>query len=147
MMGLSEDFVDSILCCVQLYLNGEIDIDDENIRKVVDEDEYLLKDMVDVASRRYTIEEKKKFLCNGPGCQGDNVAKLACHILLPKVIAFNNQKLKENIKQILRLKRKINKLRKGEDYDKSGSDEDDDVDGEEEGEQSSNDEGNSDTDG
>ena len=108
MMGLSEDDMYRICNCIQLYLNGEIDIDDENIRKVVDEDEYLLKDMVDVASRRYTIEEKKKFLCNGPGCQGDNVAKLVCCHLLPKFIESIDDKMEENNKQILRLKRKIN---------------------------------------
>ena len=150
-MGLSEDDVYSILCCIKLYLNGSIDIEDENIRKVVDEDEYMNKDLIDFASNRYSFEKKKKFLCNDPGYRGYNVAKVACHFLMPHVISLINKRKKENIEEILRLKRKIKKLRKGEDHEESGSDEDDvddgegdeqsdDVDSDEEGEERGNDE-------
>ena len=151
MMGLSEDCVDSISCCIKLYLSEHIGIEDENIRKIVDEKEYMNKDLIDFASRRYSLKEKKNFLCSHVGHRGNDVAKLACYHLLPKVIVGNNQKLKERIKQILRLKRKIKKLRKGEDHEESGSDEDDvddgegdeqsdDVDSDEEGEERGNDE-------
>merc|ERR1711867_192673 len=99
--------------CICFYLSGKIDIEDENIRKVVDEDEYLRKDMVDVASRRYSFEKKKNFLSNNDGCQGKNVAKLACHFLLPKYIEFLYKCREDNNKQILRLNRKIEKLRNG----------------------------------
>ena len=52
MKGLSEDDMYRICNCICFYLSRKIDVD-ENIRKVVDEDEHLKKDMVDVASRRY----------------------------------------------------------------------------------------------
>ena len=67
MMGLSEDDVYSILCCIKLYLNGSIDIEDENIRKVVDEKEYMNKDLIDFASNRYSFEKQKNFLCSHVG--------------------------------------------------------------------------------
>ena len=124
MMGLSEDDMYRICNCICFYLSGKIDVD-ENIRKVVDEDEHLRKDMVDVASRTYSFEKKKNFLSNNDGCRGKNVATLACRVLVPKYIVFLYKCRLDNIKQILRLKRKIKKLRKGEDHEESESDEDD----------------------
>ena len=148
MMGLSEDCVDSISCCIKLYLNGYIDIEDEQIRKGVDERKYMNKDLIDFASNRYSFEEKKNFLCSQTGDRGNDVAGLACRMLLPKAIAFLNQRKKKNIK---RINRKIQQLKSGEYYDTSESDEDDDdgeegdeqsddVDGEEEGEEGGDDE-------
>ena len=92
-MGLSKDSIDSILSCVQAYLCGNICIEDENIRRDVDEDQYMNKDLIDFASNRYSLKAKKKFLCNGPGFRGSNVARLACHTLLPEVITANNKKM------------------------------------------------------
>ena len=37
MMGLSEDSIDIVCNCIQTYLCGLIDIEDENLRKIVDE--------------------------------------------------------------------------------------------------------------
>ena len=113
MKGLSEDDMYRICNCICFYLNGKIHIEDENLRKVVDEDEHLRKDMVDVASRTYLFEKKKNFLSKNNGCRGKNVAKLACHVLLPKYIEFLYKCREDNNKQILRLNRKIEKLRNG----------------------------------
>ena len=74
-------------------MSGHIGIEDENIRKVVDEDEYMNKDLIDFASNRYSLKAKKKFLCNDPGLRGNDVARLACHVLLPEIIAANNKKM------------------------------------------------------
>ena len=147
MMGLSGDDMYRICVCVQEYLCGNLDVGSDNtMRPILDGDRYINTDLIDFASGRYTTEEKKKFLCNGQGYRGDNVVKLVCCHLLPKFIESIDEEMEVNNKQILRLKRKIKKLRKGEDNEESGSDEDD-VDGEEGDEQSSNDEGNIDTDG
>ena len=99
MMGLSEDCVDSISCCIKLYLNGYIDIEDEQIRKGVDERKYMNKDLIDFASNRYSFEEKKNFLCSQTGDRGNDVAGLACRVLLPKAIVLLNEIKKKNIKR------------------------------------------------
>ena len=150
-MGLSENDINRICVCVSEYLSGHIELEDEYIRKIVEEDKYMNMDLFGVANNRYSFEKKKKFLCNDPGYRGYNVAKVACHFLMPHVISLINKRKKENIEEILRLKRKIKKLRKGEDHEESGSDEDDvddgegdeqsdDVDSDEEGEERGNDE-------
>ena len=137
MLSLSENEINRICVCVQEYLCGNLNVGNNNMWRILEEDRHINKDLIDFASRRYTIEEKKKFLCNGPGCQGDNVAKLVCCHLLPNFIESIDEEMEVNNKQILRLKRKINKLRKGEDHEESGYD-DDDVD--EEGEEGDDDE-------
>ena len=81
MMGLSEDWLDRILCCVQLYLSGHIVIEDENLRKIVDEKEYMNKDLIDFASNRYSLKQKKKFLCSQTGDRGNDVVVGVKHVV------------------------------------------------------------------
>ena len=133
-MGLSEYCVDSISCCIKLYLSGHIGIEDENIRKGVDERKYMNKDLIDFASNQFSFEKQKKYLCSHVEHRGNDVAWLVCCHLLPKAIAFLNQRKKKNIK---RINRKIQQLKSGEYYDTSESDEDDD---DEEGEEGDEDE-------
>ena len=133
MLSLSENDINRICVCVQEYLCGNLDVGSDNtMRHLLDGDRHINKDLIDFVSRRYTIEEKKNFMGNNLGYRGDNVAKLVCCHLLPKFIESIDEGMEENNKQILKLKRKIEKLRKGEDNEESGSDEDD--------EQSENDE-------
>ena len=110
MMGLSEYCVDRISDCIKLYLSGRIEIEDEQIRTTVDERKYMNKDLIDFASNRYSFEKQKNFLCSQTGDRGNDVAGLACRVLLPKAIAFLNQRKKKNIK---RINRKIQQLKSG----------------------------------
>ena len=140
MLVLSEKDICRICNCiekVQRYIEKE------------DVDEDLKLCVNDLASKRYTVKEKKKFL--GSDKQAYRLVYFVCREVIPNVIESNLEEKEKNIKQILRLKRKIKKIRKGEDNEESGSDEDDvddgegdeksdDVDSDEEGEERGNDE-------
>jgi len=66
MLGLSDKDIWRIQNCVFCYLDGSLDIGSEKFRNLVDEDEYMRKDMMDLVNSRYTIKEKKNFLSNNP---------------------------------------------------------------------------------
>ena len=67
MLGLSDDDIRRICKCVSLYLDGGVEIEDEIVRRGVDEGRYIKEDMLDVASGRYSIHEIKNFLCTHDG--------------------------------------------------------------------------------
>ena len=69
------------------------------------------KDLIDFASNRYSLKAKKKFLCSHVWDRGNDVAKVVCHHLLPKAIAFLNQRKKKKIKRKKRKNPAIEKWR------------------------------------
>ena len=113
---------------------GNLKVETDNMCHILDVDRYINKDLIDLVSDRYTIEEKRNFLSNSIGYWGYNVVKLVCCHLLPNLIASFPEAKEIRDNECLKLKRKIKKLGKGEEHDESGYDEDDDVDEEERGE-------------
>ena len=129
MLSLSDDDIDRICKCVGNYLNGSLRIENEIVRKIVEEDKYIKNDMVDVTSGRYSFDKIKNFLCNNDE-RGFCVAKVACDHLLPDATELVNEWRKDNIKRCLTLKRKIQKLKEGslnDDDDEKEGDEDEEV--------------------
>ena len=126
MLSLSDDDIHRICNCVCCYLNGSVGIENEIVRKIVEENDYLKSDMVDVASGRYSFDKIRNFLSTNDG-RGLHLARVVCIDLLPKVIELMKEWREENMKRCLRLERKIQKLKKGSSNDDEDENEEEDV--------------------
>ena len=107
MLGLSENDINRICDCICQYLIGNLKVETDNMCHILDVDRYINKDLIDLVSDRYTIEEKRNFLSNSVGCQGYNVANLVCCHLLPNLIASFPEAKEIRDNECLKLKEEL----------------------------------------